>query len=213
MAPRPEFPGYVRASLGAQADAGSRGTGARMQCPLRNSSGGRVTRDSAHRRCSSSGPRITRDYRARQSVPEPSFHTATSRTVIVQILVQPGGYAMLDRGLHSMSRQTRSEPLAESTRPASPFSRTVAKLGNPGARPHSSQRTFAESGTFPVLPVRVAILPDCAIYCRNRKNRRHKYNGGSHNIDSCNSPARGRSTTAAISQWQPACARRFQRIE
>jgi hypothetical protein len=102
--------------------------------------------------------RAASDYGTLQRMPEPGAETPLGGTVIVQIFVKWSGDNVLNGAFYRVGRESCAQPLSEACRASSIISRMAGQLSHSRPRGHATQRSFAESGMFPVLPVGMRLL-------------------------------------------------------
>src|SRR2546430_3884720 len=77
-------------------------------------------------------------------MPQSRSDTALVRMLIMQVLVQRGGDGVFDRRLHRVYSETCAQPLAVSSRSATPLRGAIAQVCDPGAGRHTCHRTLPE---------------------------------------------------------------------
>lgn len=154
----PEFARHVGPGLTRESDTGCCCTATGMESRLRDDTGSCMPRKFSHRGTTLSAFRAASDYGALQRMPEPGTKTPLGGTVIVQVFVKWSGDNVLNGVFYRVGRESRPQPFSEPCRACSIISWMAGQLSHSRPRNHAAQRSFAESGMFPVLPVRMRLL-------------------------------------------------------
>ncbi len=118
-----------------------------------------MARQAADRGPALTGASVARYHRALQSVREPRAKPVARRTVIMKIFMQGRGDRVLDSSSNRVARESRAEAFGESGRASAVVVRMVQSLADCRPGDHPRYGSFPEHGMFPMLPVRMRLLP------------------------------------------------------